>query len=359
MTSARLRDDDIEAVRVPLEAGMVKLLRTRFGDAWSLSLRAYEHVSAELELEADLRGLVLDASVIDAAEDARRALGVERDVEVHASHHGTACAHRAGEGPFIVSVDRRALAHLDRPELVALVGHELGHHLTRALAGPDPRLVRYLLQHEPRSEMLEIARAACRARELTADRFALLACGDVDTVVALFARLSDDEAGRGLGPHAYLAAAHGRAEELLARRERAAGDTHPELAVRAHAVWLFSQTNTYRRMTGAGPRSKDILDVNMELAQLVGPAKIARDDPAADEPSWFEDVGEAIYERSAALGRAVGEHASRLVALALGRGAQPPDVQRAESGDDAVDIGEAEIDDLEQRFRDFEAAEKE
>lgn len=366
-----LRDIDVEAIRVPLERGMLRILRVRFGDAWGLYLSEYERVSAHLEVEAELQKLALDPRVARAAAEARRVLGVDRAIEVHASNETTACAYFSEGGPMLIGVHWSALARLDEPALVAVLGHELGHHLTYRLRGTDAATVRRILKDEQRSSMRDIATAACWAQELTADRFALLACQDLDAVVALFAHLYDPENKRNIRPDRFFKVARARAEKLLAGGERARGDTHPELSARVYAAWLFSQTETYHRLTGRGSGAMRIEDVDITLARLIGPPENVDDEGLPpDDPGLLEQLGDAVSKRGAALKEAVREQATTWLATAFRKGTsepavttekeppatptekEPPSADEDEHTDE--DLDEVEIDDLERRFRDLE-----
>ena len=68
---------------------------------------------------------------------------------------------------------------------------------------------------------------------------------------------------------AYLEQCRSVAEELLSTRAVAIGTTHPEHYVRGYATWLFFESDLYRELTGAGPASRAIADVNTLLAPLV------------------------------------------------------------------------------------------
>jgi hypothetical protein len=101
----------------------------------------------------------------------------------------------------------------------------------------------------------------------------------------------------------------------------------------------------------------------MAVTRLVGPADDAHDEGLppdelswSDEPSWFEDVGKAVYRGSAAVGRAIGEQTSRLADQVLGRrtSAQSRVEEQTASVEEEEAIDEVEEDDLERRFRDLE-----
>jgi hypothetical protein len=327
---------------------MLHNLRSRLGAGWRVNAPDYAHASAALEVDAWIGSFTMEPRVHRIAEEARRVLGVDREVEVHPTGARLAAAHRADGGPLIVSLHWRALTGLDDDALLAVLGHELGHHLAHDGSGPDgpdPRVVYARLRDDRSSEVREVAAAYSRAAELTADRFALLARQDLGAVLRLLAALSGDASERDRTPADFLAACHERAQGLLAKKERARGDSHPEVAARGYAAWLFWESDVYRRLTGRGPGRRPILDVDMAVASLVGPS----DDAVVpfDEPTWMEGVGEAIYARSDAIGRAIGARAARVgAALRTERAPRPARVEVEEE----PELRDLETDDLEERF---------
>jgi hypothetical protein len=340
---------DPDAVRTRLELGMIRNLRSRLGAGWRIDAPDYARTSAALEVDAWMGSFTMEPRVRRLVEEARHVLGVDEEVEVHPTGARLAAAHRTDGGPLIVSLHWRELSGLDDGALLAVLGHELGHHVAHNGTrpdGPDPRVVYTRLHDDRSSEVREIAAAYSRAAELTADRFALLACQDLDAALRLFAALSDDPPESERTPDQLLAAWQQRAEGLLARKKRARGDSHPEAAVRGYAAWLFWESDLYRSLTGRGPGRRPILHVDGALAKLVGPS----DDAVLpfDEPTWMDGVGEAIYEKGGALGRAIGDRAAKIgEALRGGRAPLPP---RPVEVDEEPDPGDPGMDDLEERF---------
>ncbi len=341
---------DPETVRTRLELGMIKRLRHHLSADWSSAPPDYERTSAALEVDACLDSLTAEPRVGAVVEEVRRVLGVEREVEVHPTRERIAAAHRTVGGPLVVSLHWRVLAALDDDALLAVIGHELGHHLAHngiRPDGPDPYFVYSLWHADRRSEIRETAAAYSRAAELSADRFALLACQDLGALLRLFASFSDDVSVREQKPSSFLIGSKKRADELLACGQRAEGDSHPEIAVRAYAAWLFSESDAYRRLTRRGSGGRSLLEIDMRLAGLIGPDE-DRFRPV-DDPTWMDGIGEALSERSDALGKALGSHAARIGAALGGTRARakPPADERREKAS-AVDV--PEMDDLEARF---------
>ena len=106
-------------------------------------------------------------------------------------------------------------------------------------------------------------------RELTADRVALLACQDLGALLRL---MLVTVSGLAVGElhydtDAYLAQCTELIEEDLRTGAIAQGGTHPEHNLRVYAAWLFSETRTYRELTGRGPGSRELAEVDAIIAR--------------------------------------------------------------------------------------------
>jgi hypothetical protein len=110
------------------------------------------------------------------------------------------------------------------------------------------------------------------AAEFTADRFGLLSCRDVDAVLRLEMQMS---AGRSMksirfDTGAYLEQCRAVAEATIAGGGIATGASHPEHYIRGYAEWLFSETDVYRSITGAGSGSRSLDEVDAVVQALIG-----------------------------------------------------------------------------------------
>lgn len=172
---------------------------------------------------------------------------------------------------------------LSDSELVAALGHELGHihngHVTYVttehyLAHAAGFFVRWMVQ-----PALMALKAWTRRAEITCDRAALLACRDLDTALATLIKLEVGiDRGKDFDVAAYLAAAEPAPEEKgLTRR---VGDrigafgqlfsAHPLLPKRIAALRLFSQGALYVQVTGGDPAGRASTDdLDKQVADLL------------------------------------------------------------------------------------------
>jgi Zn-dependent protease with chaperone function len=153
----------------------------------------------------------------------------------------------------VVVINRRIADRLGDRELVALVGHELGHVQNNHV--PYWTALFYL-RHEAMFFVRWTVQPAvvalkgwARRAEVTCDRAALIAVRDLDAALAALvkAELDGDSSGA-IDVRAHLAdlaaarGAVGRATDLFR--------SHPFLPKRARALEVFAQSVLYHRLTG-------------------------------------------------------------------------------------------------------------
>ncbi len=282
---------DVEHIRVPAE-------RSAFA-----ALEATERSELDLwtppDAKATRRELLTNALLLTetmaphayaAANEAMSALGVDDHIELfQARGDGYDNVRLVLTGdPIGIEFVGAYLDERDHGGLVAALGHEIGHclaHGGRRLAGWDrPALGR---------ATSPARRAYWMAAELTADRFGLLACRDLDAVLRLEMQTVAGRSARSvrLDTEAYLAQCRTIAEETSAAGGVARGYTHPEHYVRGYAEWLFSETDVYRSITGLGPGSRSIDEVDAILEKLIGPpSKGATADASAPRAARMDEV---------------------------------------------------------------------
>lgn len=331
---APLAGFDPDCVRMSLERQILSRLTRDLG-AWSPTPRDYEEVRREWFWASELLPEPQRARSSRLAMTARARLGVERELELFQkagkAHHLNAATNCATDGPILVQLRGPLLDRLDDAGVIAVLGHEIGHHLAhgpRSVGGLDPFFVYRLHEKGRRAGYREIAAAYCRAAELTADRIGLLACRDVDAVVRMEAVV--EGCASEVATQRLVQEARAYAEDLGRRGRRSLGDSHPETAVRIYAMWLFSETDVYRELTGLGPATRSLADVDRTLARLVGPAESA------------EDMGLPPEGEPCLLDRA------RDLLVALSRG------DAGHDREEEPDLGELDVDPLEEKFAELE-----
>jgi uncharacterized tellurite resistance protein B-like protein len=72
----------------------------------------------------------------------------------------------------------------------------------------------------------------------------------------------------------YLGQSRALMEATLAEGDTALGTSHPEHSLRAYAEWLFSESDLYRRLTGRGPGTRPIAEVDQVLLRILGRPEI-------------------------------------------------------------------------------------
>ena len=211
------------------------------------------------------------SNIYEAALTAGRALGVEPpavvvpegDFPVRSATLGT------DEEPVIV-ISREAADRLDQPELVALLGHELGHVQNNQVFFATAL---FYLRHEAFIFVRWIVQPAVlalsswsRRAEITCDRAALIAVRDLD--VALSSMVKVELKGETTDARAVLAE--------LAEARRGVGVVvdlfrgHPHLVKRARALEVFADSSLYKRLVGKGEEgglSSD--EVDAKVSEIV------------------------------------------------------------------------------------------
>ncbi len=67
----------------------------------------------------------------------------------------------------------------------------------------------------------------------------------------------------------YLDPCRALVEEHEESGDEARGHSHPEHGVRAWALWLFSETEAYRELTGEGPGSRSLEEVDARIERVL------------------------------------------------------------------------------------------
>lgn len=209
------------------------------------------------------------------AREAQHALGITGELEVYQRGGAENAAIHLVETPILLEIQGALLPRLDGHALLGLFGHELGHYLAHGPTSPIRRALTVmpaLGRVDDRSLEHPLSRLSMMA-ELTADRVGLLACQDLRAMLRLemvtLTGLSSGELT--WDTEAYLAQCRDLIEAGLREGANVRGVTHPEHSLRGYALWLFSETRTYRELTGQGPGTRELADVDAIIARCFGP----------------------------------------------------------------------------------------
>jgi hypothetical protein len=217
------------------------------------------------------------------ADQAQGALGVHVDFELYQSRGSqrdevNACVG-VREKPLRIELLGAVVTHLDDDSILAVIGHELGHYLAHGPHSPlklNPYLAYLARESVKGSKRLRVRRLALafsQAAELTADRFGLLACRNLEAALRLELVSVTGVPARALDAdvYAYLDQCRALMDQALARDETAVGTSHPEHSLRAYALWLFSETAEYKQLTGHGTGTRTLREIDGMLRKLVLP----------------------------------------------------------------------------------------
>jgi hypothetical protein len=108
------------------------------------------------------------------------------------------------------------------------------------------------------------------ARELTADRFGVLGCQDLEALVRIEVSLATGVSTVALGLRELEHLAEVR-ERIEASRSPLTDMTHPTHDFRLYAAWLFWRSDVYRRLTGdaASPGDLQLAEVDAKLESML------------------------------------------------------------------------------------------
>lgn len=176
------------------------------------------------------------------------------------------------DAPHLI-VNLELAEKLDETELVAAIGHELGHvqngHILYAtalhyLTHSAVFFVRWMIQ-----PAIMTLQAWSRRAEVTCDRAALLSVKDLDKTLSAMVKLElGVDTGSTFNPEEYLRTVPdiktgiGRYAELFR--------SHPYVPKRVHALKRFAESELYARVLGQEPTGKPSLpDIDKQVADLI------------------------------------------------------------------------------------------
>jgi tellurite resistance protein len=236
-------------------------------------------------------------TIFGNVEHCARRLGVTVPIEIF-------CFQDAQMNAFVIPPEKDHLTigvssglveRLDDGELRFVIGHEIGHALFDHMQlGP------WLLDGEDALQIAPIHAmrlyAWMRYAELSADRVGLVCCGDFDTAVRAFFKLTS-----GLSDPRLVATCGESAAQYVALEAEAAerdpGDwfsTHPYNPLRVKALDLFARSTTFAELagkSGAELSEKDLEEQVARLVQMMEPTYLHDDVACAPQTREFLALG--------------------------------------------------------------------
>ena len=250
-----------------------------------------------------------------AARWAAEHLGVDGVIEIHQITGTDNPAIHLIEEPILLEVRSRLMALLDGPSTVAAMGRQLGHHLAHGHGSRDGALglvIKTAMEDPgvPQSTTQAVSSLAlCRA--ITADRFGLLACRDLSAALRLEMAETTGLAAEVLtwDTTAYLEQCKALIESTLDALAQTSDTkpTFPEHGLRAWALWMFSESDVYQAITGQGPGTRDIEEVDELVARIIGASPVEGFAETALELDPIPEVHECALASAALVALADGD----------------------------------------------------
>lgn len=226
------------------------------------------------------------------AQHATQALLMTSPVEIYqAAGDGNAANWTCAEVCFI-ALQGNMISLLDRESFIALFGHEFGHHLAHTNAVEKKEHFLALknaasLAHDSTLSLNTrvLASRVSMAMEFTADRYAAVAAGGLDGTLRLMMTVVTGLPAERLKADTECYLAQARALfDTHGTTETAALGSHPEHLLRAYALSLFVESDAFQRLTGQGPGTRKLADVDEALHRILAGSGDRFFEPEPDEP---------------------------------------------------------------------------
>ena len=219
-----------------------------------------------------------------AAQECAQLFAIHEPFEIYQAAGAENAAMHLTPSPVLMEIQGKLLSLLDPLAMKAVIGHELGHYLAHGHgnthSGIDHALSQVIHGAHVSDDVLKLALKYSMARELTADRFGLLACANLDAALRLEMVMVTGLPADSLtwDTQAYLAQSKALMDATLAAASDAPSSagagtelsTHPEHSLRTYAIWLFSETDVYQQLTGQGPGTRTLQEVDATLMRILG-----------------------------------------------------------------------------------------
>lgn len=267
---AVLAEFDVDTVRFPAERSLAEAVRAAIPeyDAHRRAILPTDPARIRERLLAE--GRRIGPSMAPAAhariEEVKQVLGIEGPHELmRADTQQNPLVHRVPD-LLMLEVSERLLSLLDDGAARALFGREAGYDLAH---GPDElgdalavgiTMVQRGLQDD---SVVPLASKGMLAREITADRVALLACQDLHAAIRLEMITTTGLRGEALGSDTSAYLEQCRAAVL--------GGEFPGAALRVWAMEEFVHSDTYAAATGGGG-GRPLADIDAAIAEKLDAA---------------------------------------------------------------------------------------
>ncbi|MCF7911087.1 MAG: M48 family metalloprotease [Candidatus Cloacimonetes bacterium] len=195
-------------------------------------------------------------------QEAQKRTGYEGKIEyyvMNSPEYNAFCIESdAPDQPHIITINSAVIKNFTKDELLFIIGHEIGHLWTgnRSLQ----QVIQFIFNENKKIPFYYHNRIMYwqRLSELSADRFGLLACGDLEPAVSSFFKLTSGLDWRELGINirSYIR----KNDELLKnlKGEQAFDQsTHPINPVRVKALQLFSKSPLFNDTLAGNTLSAD------------------------------------------------------------------------------------------------------
>ena len=316
-----LRADQVERIRFSGERTYAAQLTELLGKLDPITPPKGARVRRNLMTRSLLLSEGMSPKAYSAARACAKAFGIDTAVEIYQAAGTENAAMHFCSDPVLLEIQGRLLALLDDEGLQCVMGHELGHFLAHGETNPEcvaSLAARHLLYSETAPDSwVEVSRRLSMAAEITADRFGLLAAGSLDGALRLSMVVVTGLPSTELNwdTEAYLEQSKALVDYMRKEGETAEGTSHPEHGLRAWAQWLFSETDVYQELTGAGPGTRRLEDVDREILEMLGTPHIQLDDAQAfEEP--LPEVQECALAACVLVAHADGEvHETEIAAI--------------------------------------------
>ncbi|MDR3158979.1 MAG: DUF4011 domain-containing protein, partial [Zoogloeaceae bacterium] len=268
---------DIESIRFRGESGYAGVLRKMSGiEALAAKVPADStRIRRTLMAERLLLSKRMAPNAYQVARALSKRFGLDAPVEIYQAAGAENALLPLSVAPLLLEMRGHLSALLDDDALAALLGREIGHYLAHGANNPYriPSLAAALILQgdETQKERLTAARQLAMAQEITADRLGLIACSGLEAVLRLelaSATGLPTDTLTDMDTAIHLAQTKALMETALATTDP--DNTYPEHSLRTWALWLFSETDAYQQLSGRGPGSRKLAELDALLMQALG-----------------------------------------------------------------------------------------